>query len=161
MLSNQRQNYSHISFGVDIVVTLLAASHPITIVLHCSKYNIIHTFREITNLIILLLLHRFLRRKHSILHQTPLECPVHSFQTVRISYAFDITMWLKDESSGIIDTHPDWMTPGGNGGFTPVGCFHGSHHFGGVNEFFVCFYGDEVGMSPDIYEANRVKSSVR
>ncbi len=40
------------------------------------------------------------------------------------------------------------MTPGGDGGSYPVGCFDVGHEGCGVDQFFVGFYGDEVGVSP-------------
>jgi hypothetical protein len=91
---------------------------------------------------------RLLRSKHAILHQSPLERSVHSLQTVCIPNAFQIFGRLEDPSDRIVNSNPNRVTPRCNGGGDPIGGFDGSHQFGGVDEFFVGFDGDEVWVRP-------------
>merc|ERR1712127_169162 len=114
----------------------------------------VHSLQAFTfHLLVLLGLRR---SKHTILHQPPLECPVHSLQAVRVPTAFQVFGRLEDPSHRIINTHPNGMTPRGDGGLAPISSFDRSHELGGINKFCVSFYGDEVRVCPFFVQESQI-----
>mmetsp|Transcript_23863 Transcript_23863/g.51556 ORF Transcript_23863/g.51556 Transcript_23863/m.51556 type:complete len:249 (+) Transcript_23863:288-1034(+) len=48
------------------------------------------------------------------------------------------------------------MAPRGNSGSVPISSLNGSHNFGGIDEFFVGFDGDEVWVSPFFIQESQI-----
>jgi hypothetical protein len=73
---------------------------------------------------------------------------MHAFQTIRISYALEILVWLEDEPSGIVHSYPYGMTPRGDGFVNPVRSCGLVHHASVSDQLLVRLNGDEIGMGP-------------
>ena len=128
-----------------------------------SSYDLIHPSTH--SKVLVLLRHTSLSfgsRKHTILHQTAIECPVHSLQTVSIPQTFEVLLGFEHESAGIVYSNPIGVTPWCNRLFVPVFGLCWVHDSCVGDNFCVFFNGDEVGMGPELWKlkCNEVKTTM-
>ena len=86
--------------------------------------------------------------KHSILHQSTVECTMHPFEAICIPHAFQIFVWFEYEPPWIVDADPDRMTPWGDGFFNPICGCNLVHDTSCIDDFFVFFDWNEIWVCP-------------
>jgi hypothetical protein len=73
--------------------------------------------------------------KHAILHQTALKGSVYAFQAVGIAKGLDVCLDLEDPTEGIVDTHPNGMTPRSDSLVDPLRSLDSGHDIRVVYQF--------------------------
>lgn len=86
--------------------------------------------------------------EHPILHQSTVESTMHPLKTICISQTFEVLLGLKDESSGIVYSNPNGMTPRCNCWLIPVCSRNFIHEASCINDFLVLLNRNEVRVGP-------------
>ena len=90
----------------------------------------------------------FRSSNHSIFHQSSLESTVHAFNAIGIPQGFNVGFGFEDETTRILDSLKNGMSPAGNRFSHPIRCRHLVHNSGVVNQFRVSFFRNEIRVGP-------------
>ena len=90
--------------------------------------------------------------EHSVLHEPPVESPVHPLQAVPVPDALEVLSRLEDEAPRIVNAHPDGVAPGRDRLPHPVGGAYVLHLSRPLDQLGVFLDGNEVRVRPLLVE---------